>query len=83
MKQSDLISEYRILKIFYKICFNRHEKFLNCSKKIPLKKENEEKLGSKEYQKILFLVFCRSKKMSKHIPKEMVLTFFDLKKGVN
>ena len=75
--------ELRKLKVLYKLCFNRNKKILNCSKKDPLKKDYEEKLRSKEYQKILFLEFCQSKKISKHIPKEMVLTFFDLKKGVN
>ena len=80
---TDLLKDHKKLKILYKLCFNRHKKFLDCSKKVPLKKDYEEKLRSKEYQKILFLVFCQSKKMSKHIPKEMILTFFDLKNGVN
>lgn len=80
---TDFLKDHKKLKVLYLLCFKRHEKFLDRSNKVPLKKDYEEKLRSKEYQKILFLVFCRSKMMSKHIPKEMVLTFFDLKKGVN
>jgi hypothetical protein len=80
---SDFLKDHKKLKVLYVLCFKRHEKFLDRSNKVPLKKDYEEKLKSKEYKKILFLVFCRSKKMSKHIPKEMILSFFDLKNGVN
>ena len=54
--------ELRKLKVLYKLCFNRHKKFLNCSKKVPLKKDYEEKLRSKEYQKILFCGILSVKK---------------------
>ena len=80
---TDLLKDHRKLKILYKLCFKRHEKFLDRSNKVFLKNVYEEKLNSKEYQKILFLEFCQSKKISKHIPKEMILTFFDLKNGLN
>lgn len=79
----DLLKDHRKLEILYKLCFKRHEKFPGRSNKVSLKKVYEEKLNSEEYQKILFLEFCQSKKISKHIPKEMILTFFDLKNGLN
>ena len=79
----DLLKDHRKLEILYKLCFKRHEKFPGRSNKVSLQKVYEEKLNSEEYQKILFLEFCQSKKISKHIPKEMILTFFDLKNGLN
>ena len=79
----NFLKDIRELKILYKLCFDKHEKFLNSSQKFPLKKDYEEKLKSKEYQKILFLVFCRSKKVSKDIPNETISYFFDLKNGMN
>jgi hypothetical protein len=79
----DFLKDHRKLKVLYKLCFNQHEKFLNRPRKFPLKKDYEEKLRSKDYQKILFLVYCRSKKISKHIPNEVISSFFDIKNGVN
>ena len=79
----DLLKDFKKLKVLYKLSLKRHEKFLDRSNKVSLKNVCEEKLRSKEYQKILFLEFCQSKKISKHIPKEMILTFFDLKNGLN
>lgn len=80
---TDLRKDHRLLKIFYILCQKQHEKYLNRTNKIPLKREYEEKLRSKEYQKMNFFVFCRSKKIIKHIPSEMILFYFDLKNGMN
>jgi hypothetical protein len=79
----DFIKEHRKLKVLYKLCFNQHEKFLNRPRKVPLKTDYEKKLRSKEYKKILFLIYCRSKKISKHLPNDIVSGFFDIKNGMN
>jgi hypothetical protein len=80
---SDFLKDHKKLKVLYVLCFKGHEKFLDRSNKVPLKKDYEEKLRSKEYKKILFLIYCRSKKISKHLPNDIVSGFFDIKNGMN
>jgi hypothetical protein len=80
---SNLTTDYRKLKILYKLCFRIHEKYIYRLENIPSKRDYIEKLKSKEYQKILFIVFCRSNKFSKHIPNEIVSNYFDIKNGEN
>lgn len=80
---NNLLKDFRKLNILYQLCFDRHKKHLNRLENFPIKKDYEEKLKSKEYQKILFIVFCRSNKFSKHIPNEIVSIYFDIKNGGN
>ena len=47
---TDFLKDHKKNKVLYLLCFKRHEKFFDRSNKVPLKKDYEEKLRSKEYQ---------------------------------